>query len=194
MSILVKDITKYYNNVPVLKGCTLELKEEKITCIMGPSGSGKTTLLRILMGLTQADSGLIEGLNNKRITAVFQEDRLCGYLDSITNIKLVCRKELGIERIQVELKAVGLADIQNKKVSHLSGGMKRRVAIVRAMLADSDIIVMDEPFKGLDEQLKCQVIEYVKQKSMGKTVVIVTHDKKEVEQLEAELVYLNSSQ
>ncbi|BCJ96847.1 sulfate transporter [Anaerocolumna cellulosilytica] len=192
MSILIKDITKYYNKVPVLKACTMQLNKERITCIMGPSGSGKTTLLRILMGLTQADSGLIEGLDKKRITAVFQEDRLCGYLDSITNIKLVCRKEIGTERIQKELEAVGLLDIQNKKVSLLSGGMKRRVAIVRAILADSDIILMDEPFKGLDEQLRHEVIEYVKRKSKGKVVVIVTHDKKEAEQLEAELFYLTS--
>ncbi len=69
--------------------------------------------------------------------------------------------------------------------------MKRRVAIVRAVLAESDIIIMDEPFKGLDEKLKEQVINYVKNKTKGKTVIVVTHNKEEVEALSAELVILN---
>lgn len=188
MSILLKNISKQFENTVVFNQFNIEIPEGKITCIMGPSGSGKTTLLSILMGLIKADSGTIHGLEGKRIAAVFQEDRLCKEITVLQNIKMVCHRKVNNEQIKEELRKVGLDGAENKKISELSGGMKRRVAIVRAIMADSDLIIMDEPFKGLDETLKINVIEYVKQKTVGKTVIVVTHEKEEAAALLADVI------
>ena len=186
MNINLRNITKQYETIPVLNQLYLEIKEGKTTCIMGPSGVGKTTLIHILMGLVQADSGVIEGVEGRRFAAVFQENRLCEEIGAVLNIKMVCDKKVTEAQIKKELEAVGLLDYEKKKVNELSGGMKRRVAIVRAVMADSDIIIMDEPFKGLDDKLKGQVIDYIKRKTIGKTLVVITHNKEEVEALSAD--------
>jgi NitT/TauT family transport system ATP-binding protein len=167
--------------------------EGKINCFMGPSGIGKTTLINILLGLTAPDSGEVQGIQGKRISVIFQEDRLIEHLDAVKNIKLVCDRAMPVSIIEQELVKVNLSDYQNKPVKNLSGGMRRRVAVVRAMLAVSDIIIMDEPFKGLDDELKKLVIEYVKQKSAGKTVIIVTHDKEEAHLLNANIILLDKN-
>ena len=153
----------------------------------GSFGVGKTTLAYILMGLLKADAGQIIGLEGKKISAVFQEDRLIEHWDAIKNINLVCHKGVSKDEIHNNLKEIGLTDYEEKAVSLLSGGMRRRVAIVRALLADYDLLIMDEPFKGLDEKLKKQVINYLQNKVKGKTVII-THDKEEVSMLKADLI------
>jgi NitT/TauT family transport system ATP-binding protein len=189
-SIQLKNLDKTYGNTKVLNNYSIELQENKITCLMGPSGVGKTTLLQILLGLVKVDKGKISGLDGKKVSAVFQENRLIEGIDAIHNIKLVCDKQVTEDMIENELSLVGLTEYKNKPVSKLSGGMQRRVAIVRAIMARSDLVIMDEPFKGLDENLKKQVIQYVMNKTMGKTVLMVTHDKEEVELLSAELVVM----
>jgi len=190
MNIELKNISKRYGEKIVLNQLNIEFIEHQITCIMGPSGVGKTTLIHMLMGLVKADSGKMQGLEGKRITAVFQEDRLCESVDAIKNVLLVCDKKITDIQVMEEFREVGLIEYENKPVAQLSGGMKRRVTIVRALLPESDIIIMDEPFKGLDDELKKQVINYMKQKTKGKTVIIVTHDKEEVHALSAELITL----
>ena len=192
MNIILKNITKQFDNTFVLEQFNLELSEGRITCLMGPSGSGKTTLLSILMGLVKADSGTIYGLKGKKLAAVFQEDRLCEGISAVQNIKMVCSRKMKDSRIIEELQKVGLKGIESKMVSELSGGMKRRVAIVRAVMADSDLVIMDEPFKGLDETLKRQVMEYVKHKTAGKTVIIVTHERAEADELSADITVLDA--
>ncbi len=190
MNIYLKNITKQYEDKPVLNQLNLEMADGKITCIMGPSGIGKTTLLHIIMGLVKPDSGKVEGTKDKKITAVFQENRLCEEIGAVKNVKMVCDKKVTEHMIKKEFNEVGLQDYDNKKTLELSGGMKRRVAIVRAVMAESDIIIMDEPFKGLDEKLKEQVINYIKHKTKGKTLIIVTHNKDEVKALSADLIIL----
>lgn len=192
MNIILKNITKQFNNTLVLEQFNLELSEGRITCLMGPSGSGKTTLLSILMGLVKADSGTVYGLEGKKIAAVFQEDRLCEGISAVQNVKMVCGRKIKDSRIIEELQKVGLKGIESKKVSELSGGMKRRVAIVRAIMAESNLVIMDEPFKGLDETLKRQIIEYVKHETAGKTLIIVTHEKAEADELSAEITVLDT--
>ena len=187
MDIKINHISKSYAGKKVLDDVSLNIPEKKITCIMGPSGNGKTTLLHVLMGLVKADSGIITGIEGKTVSAVFQEDRLCESFDAITNIRMAGNGKISKEQIIEELEKVDLKDYEGKSVSKLSGGMKRRVAILRCVLKDADVYIMDEPFKGFDDQLKQQVIRYVKEKLKNKTVIIVTHDKTEVNMLSAVL-------
>jgi NitT/TauT family transport system ATP-binding protein len=191
MDIRLNSISKRYNSNLVLNKINLTFKEGQINCIMGPSGIGKTTLLYILMGLEKADSGEIQGLDEKRIAAVFQEDRLIEHWDAIANVKLVCDKNISNDQIAQEFAKVDLTEYEDKPVHKLSGGMRRRVAIVRALLSTSNLVIMDEPFKGLDSRLKQKVIAYVKEKTRGKTVICVTHDRDEAEALQANIILLN---
>lgn len=191
MDIKVINICKSFNDIQVLNNISMTFQEGRITCIMGASGIGKTTLAYILMGLLKPDSGQITGLQDKKFAAVFQEDRLIEHWDAVKNIMLVCKKDIKKDYVHKNLKDIGLTDYEKKPVSALSGGMRRRVAIVRALLSDYDILIMDEPFKGLDEDLKKQVINYVREKTAGKTVIIITHDKNEVDRLQANLITMN---
>lgn len=144
---------------------------------MGPSGSGKTTLLRILMGLENPDRGQIDGLEELRKSAVFQEDRLCENLSAASNIRLVCGGYESAEKIQGALHEVGLSSENARQtVREMSGGQRRRIALLRALFAEYDILFLDEPFKGLDEETKVKTIDYVKKETNGKTVIMVTHD------------------
>jgi NitT/TauT family transport system ATP-binding protein len=127
-------------------------------------------------------------LEGKKLAAVFQEDRLCEQFDAIENVKLANSNKLSNTRIMEEFQKVQLTDYENKPVSQLSGGMKRRVAIIRAILADADIIIMDEPIKGLDAELKQNVLKYIKKETTGKTMIMVTHDRDEAQILGAKII------
>lgn len=168
----------------VLDDISLTIPEGKTTCIMAPSGRGKTTLLRILMGLENADSGSIFGLENARKSAVFQEDRLCENLSPVSNIRLT-NPRLQTAKVLEAMNAVGLSGCENKPVSELSGGMCRRVAILRALLSEYDVLFLDEPFKGLDAKTKELVIHDTKMRCAGRTVLLVTHDETEALLLDA---------
>lgn len=172
----------------VLKNLNLRISPGEVVGIMGASGIGKTTFLKTLLGLLKPTKGSIKGLENQRFSAVFQEDRLCECFDAITNVKMVLPPFITEGQIEEEFKKVALTDFKNKPVSQLSGGMKRRVAIVRAVMAKSEVLILDEPFKGLDEELKQQVICYMKEAIVGKTVILVTHDKAEIEAFQARLL------
>ena len=184
MDILVKNIEKSFGQQAVLKDFSFTFPAGKTTCIMGESGCGKTTLLRILMGLEKPDGGSISGIQKGRVGAVFQEDRLCENLSAAANLRLV-RKHLPQEEIEEAFREVRLEDAWKKPVRELSGGMKRRVAILRALLAEADCIIMDEPLKGLDEETKEQTIRYIRSRTDGKTLIVVTHEEKEAEMLGA---------
>lgn len=172
------NITKRFGDNEVLNNFTYEFAEGKVTAVLGRSGCGKSTLLNVLMGLINPDGGEVIR-SGKRISAVFQENRLCENLTASANIRLVTGRRFTKERIAEELAAVGLADCADKPVRTLSGGMKRRTALVRALLAEYDALFLDEPFKGLDETTKQTVMEYARGKVKGRTVVFVTHDKDE---------------
>jgi len=191
MAIEIINICKAYGSNKVLECFNCRIEEGTVTCFMGQSGHGKTTLLRILSGLENPDSGEIKGLLNKRKSAVFQEDRLCGNLSAASNIRLVCGKSVKLSVITSSMSAVGLDPRRvNQTARSMSGGQRRRAAILRALMAEYDILFMDEPFKGLDTETKEKVMLYTKERSKGKTVIFVTHDKTECEAMGAKAVYI----
>jgi NitT/TauT family transport system ATP-binding protein len=160
-----------------IQGKTFYIPIQGITVIEGVSGKGKTSLLNVLLNTTQITQGQVTG-NHYKYSAVFQEDRLIDCLSGVQNVKLVAPK-LSYRRIEDELKSLLPASYINQEVSTYSKGMKRRVAIVRAMLSDSDIVVMDEPFAGLDEEMKKKTAAYVLQKLNKRTLILAVHDKEE---------------
>ena len=177
--ILCVGIYKSFGEKEVLRGFSHAFAPGKVTVITGASGSGKTTLINIIAGLMTPDSGGVENVPQK-IAAVFQEDRLIEGFDVRANIRFACGK-LETDRVMRTLAALGLENEYRTDVSRLSGGMRRRVAIARALLSEYELLILDEPFKGLDGALKARVTEYVAQSSSGKTVIMITHDVSECE-------------
>ncbi|MBR1757843.1 MAG: ABC transporter ATP-binding protein [Lachnospiraceae bacterium] len=188
MDISLEHISKAFGEQRVLRGVNLTFEEGRTTCLMGPSGNGKTTLLRILTGLEKADEGKVLGVPEK-IAMVFQEDRLLLERTALENVCIAA----GVTEREAEeaFRAVGLSEYEEKPAEQLSGGMARRVAIVRACLADAELIVMDEPFKGLDEGTLDLVITFIKARLENKTVIIVTHLPEEAEKIGGKIVWLD---
>ena len=176
--IAIHKLCKAFDGKAVLRDFSCTLEDECVTALMAPSGAGKTTLLRILMGLETADSGKISGLSGRRQAAVFQEDRLLDFMNPVDNIRLTAPKLSRAAALR-EMAAMGLTDCENQPARELSGGMRRRVAILRALLCGADVIFLDEPFKGLDEATKALVVAETKRLCAGKTVLLVTHEEKE---------------
>lgn len=196
MQIEVNNLYKSYGKEVVLNGLSCSFSPGVIHCVMGESGKGKTTLLRILMGLEEADCGQVIGLNNRRIRAVFQEDRLLEENTVMDNLLFVMLHSTEKERdvVRDACEEVGLAGSENKPVKELSGGMKRRVAILRALLSNFDILLLDEPLKGLDEENKLRVVQFMKsvinRKDQERIVIMVTHDMTDVELMEGSVFLL----
>ncbi|MGI6085111.1 MAG: ATP-binding cassette domain-containing protein [Acetivibrionales bacterium] len=192
MSIEISGLSKSFDQNIVLNGFSARIPKNKTTFIMGPSGCGKTTLINILMGLIDADGGTVTGVPKYK-SAVFQEDRLCESFNAVSNVRLVCERKIKDEEIRSHLEKIGLKDNLRKPVIELSGGMRRRVAIVRAVLAKSDIIFMDEPFKGLDDETKEKTMEYTADNTKNKTVIIVTHDIEEAKYFGGEIITMGAA-
>ena len=190
-NIVIEKLFKSYGDNHVLNSISFEFEAGKISCLMGQSGIGKTTLLKILMGLEKKDSGYLSGIGeNENISAVFQEERLCDNLTSLGNILMVCDKNISKDFIKTQLSKILPENALLKKVSLLSGGMRQRVAIVRAMIVNSDIVLMDEPFKGLDEETKKAVITYIIDNQHFRTVLVVTHNSEDARMLGAPICVL----
>lgn len=190
MNIELSHIYKTFGDKKVLTDFSQEINEHTCTAIMGQSGCGKTTLASIICGLLKADKGEIKGTDNKKFSMVFQENRLCENLSAVSNIQLVLPRLKDNKVITDMLSSLLLDTSISQPVKELSGGMKRRVALARALCADYDILVLDEPFKGLDEETKEKVIDTVKKSTAGKTVILITHDESEAEALNAEIINL----
>jgi NitT/TauT family transport system ATP-binding protein len=187
--IHVVNLNKAFGPRIVFENATMRFSAGKRTVIMGESGCGKTTLLRILMGLEPRDSGDISGIP-QYISAVFQEDRLLEEFSALSNISFSADRRVTKELILRHLAELGLRESAPQSVSELSGGMKRRVAIARAMLAKKELLLLDEPFKGLDDRNRDRTAESLKRHSDGVTAIIVTHDTDEVALLDAALIRL----
>lgn len=178
----VENLTVQYGGTAVLENFSAEFPDGGVTAVSGRSGCGKTTLLAVLLGLLRPDGGMVSGF--RQPSAVFQEDRLLPFLSAEKNIAVTAgctEAEAGEALLSVGFDA---AD-RGKRAFELSGGMARRVAIVRAMLAPGDAVLLDEPFKGLDERTRAQVVRFVCENRRGRTMVVVTHDPRDAEALHA---------
>ena len=185
--ITLINISKCFGDKQVLQHVNLTLPEGETTCLMAPSGAGKTTLVRILLGLLEPDEGRVEGLKGRKLAAVFQEDRLIESMDPVSNLRLFSP---ALSRIAAKdaLIAFGLEDSLRQPVRELSGGMRRRVALLRALLSDWDFLALDEPFKGLDAETKKTVIRRTRAYTDGRTVLLVTHDPEEAAMMGAKVI------
>lgn len=188
--IVLKGITKRFEEKTVISDRGFVFPEGKISSVMGPSGAGKTTLLMLVAGLSAPDLGEITGVP-ERVSFVFQEDRLCEDFSAVANVRLVTGKRVKDEEIREELLRLGIPEESlSQPVREFSGGMKRRVSIARAILYTPDLMLLDEPFKGLDEDLRRNVMDELLEKLRGKTVILVTHDPEEAEYMGGEIIQL----
>ena len=194
----VKNLCKSYDSLKVLDGINIEFGEGEVTCILGPSGCGKTTLLNILSGVIGYDSGEVIGFNNADISYVFQEDRLIEWKNVRENLEFVLKGRYGRADmdmiIKKYLKAVDMEEYAEYYPRKLSGGMRQRVAIIRAFSFSSDLLIMDEPFKSLDADTKQNAMEaFINlRKNENRTCILVTHDIDEANYLGNNIITLSS--
>lgn len=174
----------------VLRDFNLSIPEGGRVCLMGVSGEGKTTVLRLVLGLERPARGTVSLPENTRFAAVFQEDRLLPWLTALENAALFS----GAETAQAMLEALGLGDDLHTRPAALSGGMKRRVALARALCAPFDVLVLDEPLTGLDGETKARCLAAIDRAAQGKTLLLATHDKGEAAALDAEILELKTQQ
>ena len=189
MEIRVTDLCKAFGQRVIFNGMSAAFADGERAVVMGASGCGKTTLLRILMGFERPDSGEVTGVP-ERVSAVFQEDRLLENFSAASNVAFAAGKGTTERHIIRHLEEVGLDGSAKQSVSEMSGGMRRRVAIVRAMLARKGLLLLDEPLKGLDDHRRDLVAKYIKRQSEGVTTIIVTHDIDEAAMLGAALAHI----
>ena len=180
--ITIDRLTLSYGNQQVLKDCSLQVEAGSRVALMGPSGCGKTSLINVIAGLLTPDSGKVSV--NGKVSYVFQEPALFPWLTAVDNINVVLsdRPET-LPRAEQLLDAVGLSDCRDKYPHQLSGGQKQRIAICRALAYGGDILLLDEPLKGLDADTRDQVSALLRQEWTGKTLLLVTHDPSEAQSL-----------
>ncbi len=172
--IRVQNLCKTYGDHVVLRNLSFTAGVG-VTRILGRSGAGKTTLLRILLGLDQPDSGSLFS-TNCRWAAVFQEDRLLGHLDAEDNLRFALGSAYNAAAAKTLLGELGLADVGSKPICEYSGGMKRRLALARALLAPSDALILDEPFTGLDEENRSIALRCILHAAQTKPVLLASHE------------------
>ena len=179
--ILLHDVSKSFGNHTVLRNVNMQFPHASCTALRGPSGVGKTTLLRLIAGLDKPDSGQITGGGICQCSMVFQETRLFPWLSAADNIRCVLPDRHDPNRVaQTLLEAVELPDDGHKYPAELSGGMQQRVAIARALAADRPVLLLDEPFRGIDRDLKFRIISRLQTMCHAKTLILVTHDPEEI--------------
>lgn len=180
--ITIDRLTLSYGRQQVLKDCSLQVEPGSRVALMGPSGCGKTSLINVIAGLLSPDSGKVSV--NGKVSYVFQEPALFPWLTAVDNINVVLsdRPET-LPRAEQLLDAVGLSDCRDKYPHQLSGGQKQRIAICRALAYGGDILLLDEPLKGLDADTRDQVSALLRQEWAGKTLLLVTHDPSEAQSL-----------
>lgn len=167
--IELKNISLSFGEKQIFRDFSAQLPDEGVVLLSGESGIGKTTLLRILCGLQKPDLGAVVGLENRRVSVVFQEPRLLDRLSAFENVSIVSDGETA-KRLLSDLNMTGEMHLRARS---LSGGQKQRVSLARAFAFSSDVVLLDEPFTGLDEQNKLRAVDLI---HTARLAVVVTHD------------------
>ena len=185
----ISHLTKRFGEKVLFEDLDLTLTAPAV--LWAPSGWGKTTLLRILMGLEKPTSGSVQGVG--KVSAVFQEDRLCPQLTAVENVALVLpgaenqyKKQIEMDFQQLGLDGAALSLPARK----LSGGQKRRAALLRALWAESDTLLLDEPFTGMDPETMKKAAALLKARCQDRNVLLATHDREAIEALGWEVIEL----
>lgn len=165
----------------ILRDFSLTVPNGGRVCLMGASGEGKTTILRLLLGLERPCCGAVSVPEGTRFSAVFQEDRLLPWKTALENAALFS----DAQKAAAMLTALGLGDSLHQRPDALSGGMKRRVALARALCHPFDVLVLDEPLTGLDGETKARCLAAIDAAVEGRTLLLATHDQSEAETLYA---------
>jgi ABC-2 type transport system ATP-binding protein len=205
-AIDVQDIRKTYGKIEAVAGVSFEIPRERVFCILGPNGAGKTTLLRILTTMTRPDTGtaLVEGFNiltqarkvRQLIGVVAQDNHFDRYLSIWHNLSMHAQMH-GIPRRQYErriselLEMVGLYARRNSLPDDLSGGMQRRVVLIRALIHSPQILFLDEPTTGLDPQGRLEIWHTIEQFKQTATVILTTHYMEEADRLADRIMMMN---
>jgi len=181
-------ISHSFGETAILRDVNLTLQPRERLALMGPSGVGKTTLLRIVLGLLRPDKGTMENRFSKT-AVVFQEPRLLNWRTAEENVNLVLGdKKETLPKAREILTELGLGDATGKYPGELSGGMRQRVSLARALALDSDLLILDEPFKAMDDALRKDVIARVS--NTNAAILLVTHTKEEAELLGCKIMEL----
>lgn len=204
VGIQINNLSKEFHSsektITPLDSVSFEIPPGKMTAILGKSGTGKTTLLKLICGLEEKDSGeiLFSGLNGKNpsFSYVFQDPRLLPWKTVKENIQLAIRtlpKEEQDRKIKDVLKLVRLPGVEDYYPSQLSGGMAQRVGLARGLIANPDILLLDEPFSALDFITRSQLQQDFSaiQRNLNTTIVLITHDINEAILLSDKVVYLD---
>ena len=194
--ISVKNLSKSFQGLTVLKDISVEINKGDVVCVIGPSGSGKSTFLRCLNMLEKPDSGkiLFDGadltapktnlnLHRQKMGMVFQQFNLFPHMTVLENLTCAPMMLKNVPKAEAEAKAmelldrIGLADRADTYPNKLSGGQKQRVAIVRALCMDPEVMLFDEPTSALDPEMVGEVLDVMKTLAKkGMTMVVVTHE------------------
>lgn len=167
--IELRNLSLSFGEKQIFRDFSAQLPDEGVVLLSGESGIGKTTLLRILCGLQKPDLGAVVGLENRRVSVVFQEPRLLDRLSAFENVSIVSDGETA-KRLLSDLNMTGEMHLLARS---LSGGQKQRVSLARAFAFSSDVVLLDEPFTGLDEQNKLRAVDLIR---TARLAVVVTHD------------------
>lgn len=204
MAVEIRNLCKSFGDKKVLHNLNMRLEDGGIYCLMGPSGMGKTTLLRIIMNLETRDSGSIQWIDaegnawemdpDSEISAMFQEDRLLPFLSAIENVNMMYEKKQSVMELGRDLSTILPRKCLHQPACELSGGMKRRVSLARTMHFQGKMIILDEPFTGLDMKTRKKVIEYVLRNRKGRILLVATHGEEDADLLGAEIIRLEKCQ
>jgi NitT/TauT family transport system ATP-binding protein len=191
--IRVNGLVREYGNLLVLGGLGLKIPDGHVTAVLGPSGCGKTTLLNILSGLDTKYRGTVSGLPSS-VSYAFQDGRLLGWATVRRNLEFVAPDpHASRDRIHSLVSMMELNGYEHFTADSLSGGMKQRVVVARALVSNSPLLLLDEPFQSLDHALKMEIVsrtaELVKREK--RTVLLVTHDLNDALMLSDRIVILS---
>ena len=180
--IELRGVSMAYGDKRVFSDLSLSFSSPGMYAILGPSGRGKTTLLRLIAGLERPLAGQVLLPQDARIAFCFQEDRLLPWRTVLENVALACGDT---HTARKALSRVGLSGEESSYPAALSGGMKRRASLARALAFDADVLLMDEPFRALDPEMHARMLSLVREAAQGRLLLLVTHDARDAAGMQA---------